>query len=87
MTFSDAKTHQIHPLPTQLPSLTERIDITVEAQSQADQALENAVATVRVSATHHRVGIMVTRTAPGRYTVQADPAVPYGLTRQQDEWN
>jgi hypothetical protein len=59
------------------------VDVSVDDASQVDQALNDAVETVKAAATRHETGIIITRTSPGRYIVRAHPAVPFGLIRQQ----
>ncbi|MFC8521414.1 MULTISPECIES: hypothetical protein [Micrococcaceae] len=59
------------------------VEVRIEDASQVDKALDEAVAAVKDSAIRHHTGILVTKTGPGRYTVRAHPAVPFGLTRQQ----
>jgi hypothetical protein len=61
------------------------VEVRVESPHEVDQALENAVVTVKDAAIRHNIGIMITRTAPGQYIVRAHPAVPFGLIRQQHE--
>ncbi len=59
------------------------VEVRVDDAIDVDNALEEAVAAVKDSAIRHHTGILVTKTGPGRYTVRAHPAVPFGLTRQQ----
>jgi hypothetical protein len=59
------------------------VDVSVDDASQVDQALNDAVETVKDAAARHETGIIITRTGPGRYIVRAHPAVPFGLIRQQ----
>lgn len=59
------------------------VEVCIKDASEVDRALDEAVAAVKDSAVRHRTGILVTKTGPGRYTVRAHPAVPFGLTRQQ----
>lgn len=59
------------------------LEVNVTTAEEVDNALEEAIAVITKTATHHRVGILVTRTGPGSYIVRAHPAVPYGLIRQQ----
>lgn len=59
------------------------VEVRIEDATDADKALEEAVAAVKDSAIRHRTGILVTKTGPGRYSVRAHPGVPFGLTRQQ----
>lgn len=61
------------------------VEVRVESTHEVDQALENAVGTVKDAAIRHNTGIMITRTAPGQYIVRAHPSVPFGLIRQQHE--
>lgn len=60
------------------------IEVRIDDSSQVDPALDKAVETVKTAATRHRTGIMITRTAPGRYIVRAHPEVPFGLIRQRE---
>jgi hypothetical protein len=78
--------------PTQYPSsptqgenerLPGVLEVNVTTAEEVDKALEEAIAVINKSATHHRVGVLVTRTGAGSYLVRAHPAVPYGLIRQQ----
>lgn len=59
------------------------VEVRIDDATDIDNALDEAVAAVKESAMRHRTGILVTKTGPGRYTVRAHPAVPFGLTRQQ----
>lgn len=61
------------------------VEVNVEEAAAVDPALAAAVDTVREAADRHQTGILIVRNGPGRYTVRAHPAVPYGLTRQIDE--
>lgn len=58
------------------------LEVNVASADQVDKALDEAIAVINKTATHHRVGILVTRTGAGSYIVRAHPAVPYGLIRQ-----
>lgn len=58
------------------------LEVNVESANEVDNALEEALAVITKTATHHRVGILVTRTGAGSYIVRAHPAVPFGLIRQ-----
>lgn len=59
------------------------VTVTVTDAAQLDEALSQAVETVRKAAIYRDSGIMITRTGPGQYGVRADSRVPVGLTRQQ----
>ena len=59
------------------------VEVNVHSAAEIDPALEEAIAVVRETAAHHRIGILVTRTGAGSYIVRAHPAVPHGLVRQQ----
>ena len=71
--------------PFQEPVAPGMVEVSVDDPEQLDRALDDAVATITKAATLHRTGIMITRTGPGQYIVRANPAVPYGLTRQQHQ--
>jgi len=59
------------------------VEVNVASAAEVDKALEEAISVITKTATHHRVGVLVTRTGAGSYIVRAHPAVPYGLVRQQ----
>ncbi|MCX2746808.1 hypothetical protein OOZ51_03135 [Arthrobacter sp. MI7-26] len=61
------------------------LEVRVDHASKVDRALDDAIAEVQGAATRHQTGMMITRTGPGKYTVRADPAVPFGLIRQQHQ--
>lgn len=65
-----------------LPGMVEVNPTTAE---EASKALEDAISVITETATHHGMGVLVTRTGAGSYVVRAHPAVPYGLIRQQQE--
>jgi hypothetical protein len=78
--------------PTQHPASQEpdgnmrlpgMVEVNVHSAAEVDPALEEAIAAIRETAAHHRMGILVTRTGAGSYIVRAHPAVPCGLVRQQ----
>jgi hypothetical protein len=60
------------------------VEVNVTSAAEVDKALEEAIAVISETATHHRVGILVTRTGAGSYIVRAHPAVPFGLIRQHN---
>lgn len=59
------------------------LEVNVAKAEEVDKALEDAIAVISETATHHRIGVLVTRTGAGSYIVRAHPAVPFGLIRQQ----
>jgi hypothetical protein len=61
------------------------VEVNVQSAAEVNPALEEAIAVIRETAAHHRMGILVTRTGAGSYIVRAHPSVPYGLVRQQHE--
>ncbi len=69
------------PLHTSL----DRVEVEVQNSSQLDDALNGAVENIKDAAIAQPVGILVTRTRPGIYTVQIHQAVPFGLIRQQHQ--
>ncbi|MDR6688656.1 hypothetical protein J2Y41_004251 [Arthrobacter sp. 1088] len=61
--------------------------LTVHADSKADLdlQLDKSIASLRETAMIHRDrGIMVTRHAPGKFTLELHPKVPFGLTLEMD---
>lgn len=63
-----------------------RIMISAITQSEADEKLNAAASELQHLAKHNPVrGILVTRLAPGRYTVELSTDVPYGLTQERDD--
>ncbi|MDQ0801461.1 hypothetical protein [Arthrobacter sp. SLBN-112] len=66
-----------------MPKTPGMVEVNIDQPSDADQALNEATETVTEAATRYQMGIMITRTGPGRYIVRAHPAVPFGLIRQQ----
>lgn len=78
--------------PTQRPASQEpdghkglpgMVEVNVHSAAEIDSALDDAIAVIRETAAHHRIGILVTRTGACSYIVRAHPAVPFGLVRQQ----
>jgi hypothetical protein len=65
--------------------LPEVLEVNVTSATEVDPALQKAIATLTVTAEHHRIGILVTRTGPGSYIVRASPAVPPRIIQQQYE--
>jgi hypothetical protein len=61
------------------------VEVNVQSRAEVDSALDQAIALIRETAAHHRIGVLVTRTGAGSYIVRAHPAVPCGLVRQQHE--
>jgi hypothetical protein len=61
------------------------LEVNVTKPEELDKRLQEAINVITRSASHHHVGVLVTRTGVGRYIVRAHPAVPHGLVRQQSE--
>jgi hypothetical protein len=59
------------------------LEVNVATAADVDDALENAIGLIKVAASIHGTGIMITRTGAGQYIVRAHPGVPYGFIRQQ----
>lgn len=59
------------------------LEVNVVSAAEVDQALEEAIAIVMATASHHGTGVLVTRIGVGSYIVRAHPGVPHGLIRQQ----
>lgn len=59
------------------------VEVNLTTGEEVDKALEEAIAVITKTATHHGMGVLVTRTGAGSYVVRAHPDVPYGLIRQQ----
>lgn len=82
-------TEPVHGPAIPAESANERLpgmlEVYVASADDVDRALEEAVAVITQIATHHQVGILITRTAASSYIVRAHPAVPYGLIRQQHD--
>lgn len=60
--------------------LPESLEVTVRTRSELDSALNAAVRTLQPAARQKKVGVAVTRVAPGQYVVALSAQVPYGLT-------
>ena len=58
--------------------------VTGDTKSQIEDDLSTAVVLARQQAPEVRQGILVTRHAPGSYTVALTPTVPYGVTEERD---
>jgi hypothetical protein len=65
--------------------LTGMLEVNVIKPEELDQRLQEAIEVITRTASHHHIGVLVTRTGEGRYIVRAHPGVPYGLIRQQHE--
>ena len=58
-----------------------RIEITATTTDEADRLLEQAAQTLQHRAQHgDRRGILAVRHGAGRYTLELNETVPYGLT-------
>jgi hypothetical protein len=63
------------------------IVITATDRAGLDRQLDEAVATTRTKAMHERRrGILVTRHGYDTFTVDLSDAVPFGLTREHQDW-
>lgn len=71
------------PVPGERERLPGMVEVNVSSAAEVDKALEETITVITKTATHHHVGILVTRTGAGSYIVRAHPAIPYGLIRQQ----
>lgn len=56
--------------------------IAVETRKELDAALDRALDLLKPVALAERVGIMVTRLAPGRYEARLNGGLPPGTTRE-----
>lgn len=60
----------------------DRLVIAVQTREELDAALNSALNLLKPVATAERVGILVTRLAPGRYEARLDAELPPGTTRE-----
>lgn len=60
--------------------LPETLEVSVRTRSELDSALNTAVRTLQPAARAKKVGVAVTRLAPGQYVVALSAEVPYGVT-------
>jgi hypothetical protein len=59
--------------------------LTAQTASEADQLLNAAVEELqKIAAIDRECGILVTRIAPGQFTVELSDDVPYGITQEAD---
>lgn len=65
------------------PLTPRSIEVQVRQAKDVDAALNNATALLLPTVMAQQCGIMVTRMATGKYIVQADAEVPFGLTQQR----
>lgn len=56
----------------------DRLVLAVQTRRELDAALDRALDLLRPVATAERVGILVTRLAPGRYEARLDAELPAG---------
>ena len=77
--------HAASPEPDGNKRLPGMVEVNVQNTAEADSALDEAIALIRETAAHHRMGILITRTGAGSYIVRVHPTVPFGLVRQQHE--
>lgn len=64
--------------------ITEPIEVTITEAGQLSKVLAEAEEALREGAKYRKVGILVTRHDPCRYSLALDHKVPYGETR---EWS
>ncbi|WP_082506647.1 hypothetical protein [Arthrobacter sp. Leaf337] len=63
------------------------IAVTAEDSASMERQLDEAVAIAKARAMQERRhGILVTRHAYGSFTVAVSDAVPFGLTRESQDW-
>jgi hypothetical protein len=60
----------------------DRLVIAVQTRKELDAALDRALEILKPAATTARVGILVTRLAPGRYEARLSGELPPGATRE-----
>lgn len=61
------------------------LEVHAKHATEVDEALTKAIDVVKIAATEHKTGILISRIDAGVYIVRAHPAVPFGLVRQQHE--
>ncbi|CAH0201556.1 hypothetical protein SRABI83_01918 [Arthrobacter sp. Bi83] len=61
------------------------LEVHAKHAYEVDDALTKAIDVVKIAATEHKTGILISRIDTGRYIVRAHPAVPFGLVRQRHE--
>ncbi|AOT02556.1 hypothetical protein [Arthrobacter sp. U41] len=70
---------------TTTPDLT--LTVTATDRASMDRELDEAVTAARERAMRERCrGILVTRHGPNCFTVELSETVPFGLTRERQEW-
>jgi hypothetical protein len=67
-------------MTTQAPP--DRLVIDIQARQELDAALDGALEMLQPVAAAQRVGITVTRLAPGRYEARLNAELPPGATRE-----
>ena len=60
----------------------DRLVIAVQSRRELDTALDGALEILKPAAMTERVGILVTRLAPGRYEVRLNGELPPGTIRE-----
>lgn len=60
----------------------DRLLVAVQTRAELDAALDRAVRLLKPAAMTERVGISVTRLAPGRYEARLDAELPPGTIRE-----
>ncbi|AFR31354.1 hypothetical protein [Arthrobacter sp. Rue61a] len=60
-----------------------RIEVNAKNSADKDHLLSDAVAKLIPAALKQREGILVTRTSHAEFTIEVDPQVPCGFTREK----
>lgn len=60
----------------------DRLIVAVQTRRELDVALDKALEILKPAAMTERVGILVTRLAPGRYEARLNAELPPGTTRE-----
>ncbi|MGO4806860.1 hypothetical protein AB4089_17240 [Arthrobacter sp. 2MCAF15] len=60
----------------------DRLLVAVQTRNELDAALDQALEILKPVAMTERVGILVTRLAPGRYEARLNAELPPGTTRE-----
>jgi hypothetical protein len=78
-------TQKDRPMRSTAPDLT--LKVTATDRPSMDDQLDEAVATLRTRAlSERREGILVTRHGHDSFTVALSGTVPFGVTREYQDW-
>lgn len=71
-----------------MTTITPELTLTITATDRAslDRQLDDAVTVARTRAMAERRGILVTRHGHDSFTIAVSDAVPFGLTREHQDW-